>query len=85
MLKKGNILAWNVWFDAPTLVDPTEWENHAAFWRTSIDVDHCSPDGNGSVPLFADQTPFSAEKEIFEEVIQDIEKFIKKHMPHFHI
>ncbi|MFT5668736.1 MAG: hypothetical protein ACI9DK_002941 [Vicingaceae bacterium] len=85
MLKKGNILAWNVWFDAPTLVDPTEWENHAAFWRTSIDVDHCSPDGNGSIAKFADGTPFSAEKEIFEEVIQDIEKFIKKHMPHFHI
>ena len=80
MLQQGNTLAWNVWFDAPTLVNQKEFRNHAAYWRTSIDVDHCSPDGNGSIARFADGTPFSLEKELLEEAIAEIKKFIKKHL-----
>ena len=80
MLQKGNILAWNVWFDAPSLVNQKEWRNHADYWRRSIDVDHCSPDGQGTNPRFADGTPFIVEKELFDEIITDIKNFIKKHI-----
>lgn len=80
MLQKGNILAWNVWFDAPTLVDQKEWRNHAAYWRRSIDIDHQSPDGPGTIPRFANGEPFSAKEEIFEDIIKEIKKFIKKHL-----
>ncbi|WP_034057936.1 hypothetical protein [Lacinutrix jangbogonensis] len=81
MLQKGNILAWNVWFDAPTKANTKEWTNHAVVWRKSIDVDHCSPDGNGSIARFANGKPFSATKELEEEILADIIKFIKKHLP----
>lgn len=83
MLQKGNILAWNVWFDAPSLVPKhqTEWRNHADVWRRSIDVDHCSPDGNASEPRFANGKIFSAKQELIDEIIEDIIKFIKKHLP----
>jgi hypothetical protein len=80
MLQQGNILAWNVWFDAPSLVKQSEWRNHADVWRRSIDVDHCSPDGPGTDPRFANGTPFKPEKELFDEVIADIKNFIKKHL-----
>ncbi|MEE9407518.1 MAG: hypothetical protein V3V28_05530 [Polaribacter sp.] len=80
MLQQGNILAWNVWFDAPSIVNRKEWENHADVWRRSIDVDHCSPDGPGTDPRFADGSIFNVEKELFAEVINEIKKFIKKHL-----
>ena len=44
MLKAGNVLTWNVWFDQPQLVDQQEWRDHAEKWRKSIDIDHTSPD-----------------------------------------
>ncbi|WP_040281933.1 hypothetical protein [Psychroserpens damuponensis] len=81
MLQKGNILAWNVWFDAPSKVDRSEWINHADVWRRSIDVDHCSPDGNSKPARYANGQPFSVEQELIDEVINDIIKFIKKHLP----
>ncbi len=80
MLQKGNVLAWNVWFDAPTKVNQKEWRNHADYWRRSIDVDHQSPDGPGTKPRFANGEYFSADKELFNEVIADIKKLIKKYL-----
>ena len=80
MLKKGNILAWNVWFDAPMKANPKEWKNHAKVWRESIDVDHCSPDGDSTPPRFADGKPFVAKDEIMEKVITAFKNFIKKHL-----
>ncbi|MBO6881822.1 MULTISPECIES: hypothetical protein [Winogradskyella] len=80
MLQKGNILAWNVWFDAPSIVDQNEWRHHADVWRRSIDVDHCSPDGPGTLPRYADGTPFSAEQDIVDDIIKEIIKFVKKHL-----
>ena len=77
LLQPGNILAWNVWVDAPTLVDQTEWRNHAQFWRTSIDVDHCSPDGNGSKVRYADGTEFTVELELLDNTLLDLREFIK--------
>jgi hypothetical protein len=58
ILQPKNILTWNVWFDAPTLVDREEWANHAAYWRASIDADHGSPDGPGTTPRYFDGKPF---------------------------
>lgn len=78
MLQQGNTLAWNVWFDAPSLVDRTEWRNHAEYWRKSIDVDHTSPDGPGTKPRFADGTDFSVEKELIEEATKDIIDWVRK-------
>ena len=58
ILKENNVLAWNVWFTAPELVDQKEWADHAEKWRKSIDADHGSPDGNGTIPRYFDGTPF---------------------------
>jgi hypothetical protein len=58
ILAPKNILTWNVWFDAPTLVDRKEWADHAAYWRASIDADHGSPDGPGTKPCYFNGMPF---------------------------
>lgn len=80
LLQQGGVLAWNVWVDAPTKVNQTEWSNHAQYWRTSIDVDHCSPDGNGSKVLYADGSEFSVAEELITEALDAIWKFIKNHI-----
>ncbi len=80
LLKKGGVLAWNVWVDAPTKVNQKEWRNHAQYWRDSIDVDHCSPDGNGSKVRYANGTEFSVEQELIQEALDAIWKFIKSHI-----
>ena len=38
LLTPGSVLTWNVWFNAPTIVDRDEWRNHAEYWRRSIDT-----------------------------------------------
>jgi hypothetical protein len=80
MLQKGNVLAWNVWFDAPGKVEQEEWRNHAAVWRRSIDVDHCSPDGEGSIAKFASGKPFIPAKELENKIIEEMKAFVKKHI-----
>lgn len=40
LLQPDNPLSWNIWMTPPILVDQTEWQEHAEFWRTSIDVNH---------------------------------------------
>ncbi|MBV1877597.1 MAG: hypothetical protein KUG79_08145 [Pseudomonadales bacterium] len=59
MLKRGNILTWNVWFTAPGLVDEDEWRGHAEKWRESIQADHGSPEGPGTKARYFDGTPFN--------------------------
>ncbi|MEM6686875.1 MAG: hypothetical protein AAF617_13910 [Bacteroidota bacterium] len=81
LLKENSTLVWNLWFDAPTKVNQTEWRNHADYWRRSIDVDHCSPDGKPSVPRYADGTKFSVKQELIDEAIAAIWKFVKSHLP----
>jgi hypothetical protein len=58
MLLSGNLLSWNVWFTAPQLVDKEEWRDHAEKWRKSIDEDHGSPDGPGTIARHFDGSPF---------------------------
>lgn len=80
LLQKDSVLAWNVWVDAPSKVEQAEWRKHAQYWRTSIDVDHCSPDGNGSEVRYADGNKFYPGEELVKEALDDIVKFIKNHL-----
>jgi hypothetical protein len=80
MLKAGNVLSWNVWFTAPEYVDQIEWYEHAQKWRESIDVENCSPDGNGTKPRYFDGSPFNALKEFIIDEIPTIEKYLAKYL-----
>lgn len=80
MLKAGNVLTWNVWFNSPELVDQDEWRDHAERWRTSIDVDQTSPDRHRTPARYHDGTPFRAADEVLDEEISKIYDFIHKHL-----
>lgn len=78
LLQAGNVLTWNVWLDAPTIVDQAEWKAHAELWRQSIDTGHGSPDGDGNPPRYFDGTyfkPFGAA----DQERDLINSFLKKH------
>ncbi len=79
VLQQGNILTWNVWFDAPTNVDKYEWANHAQYWRNSIDTGHGSPDGPGSLPRYFDGSYFQPIDAILEAEWDKICAWVKKH------
>lgn len=79
MLKKDNILSWNVWFTAPEHVNQEEWRTHAERWRLSIDEGHGSPDGEGSSPRFFDGTPFKPAKQFVNDVAKEIINHILEH------
>lgn len=80
MLKEGNTLTWNVWFTAPELVDQEEWQNHADKWRESIDADHGSPDGPGTIARHFDGTPFEPLKELVIDELPKILAYMKEHL-----
>ena len=80
LLKQGNVLSWNVWFEAPQLVDRDEWRKHAETWRDSIDADHGSPDGDGTDPRYFDGTPFKAGQALVQHEIDRIIAFLREHL-----
>lgn len=80
MLQNGNVLSWNVWFNTPQLVDRVEWRTHAEKWRKSIDADHGSPDGNGSIARYFDGSPFIPLQSFLEMEEEKFIAFIKKHL-----
>lgn len=80
MLQPGNLLSWNVWFKEPGLVDREEWRTHAERWRKSIDEDHGSPDGSGSIAKYFDGTPFNPIEDLIENKIKEIMAWIWKHL-----
>jgi hypothetical protein len=80
MLQSGNLLSWNVWFREPGLVDKEEWRTHAERWRESIDEDHGSPTGPGTVAKYFDGTPFNPIKELIDEKIKEIIDWILHHL-----
>ena len=80
LLQPGNVLTWNVWVDAPTIVDQTEWAAHAEKWRKSIDTGHGSPEGPGTNPRYFDGTPFSAVDALLEQEWDLIKAWVKKHV-----
>lgn len=67
MLQKDNILTWNVWFTPPSLVDQDEWASHARKWRESIDANHGSPDGPGTIARYYDGKPFEVDLNAIKE------------------
>ncbi|MGH1337762.1 MAG: hypothetical protein ACRBFS_16700 [Aureispira sp.] len=80
MLQEGNTLTWNVWFTAPELVDTEEWQNHADYWRASIEADHGSPEGPGTIARHFDGTPFQPLKELLSEELPQLIHFAEKHV-----
>ncbi len=78
MLKAGNVLTWNVWFNHPELVDQDEWRTHAEKWRKSIDVDHTTPDRQMSPARFHDGTPFRAVDELMDQEVSKIYDFLSR-------
>ena len=81
LLRPGNVLTWNVWVDAPTIVHPAEWKAHAKKWRKSIDTGHGSPDGPGTRPRYFDGTYFQPIDAIVEKEWDLIKAWMKKHFP----
>jgi hypothetical protein len=81
LLSPGNILTWNVWVNAPTIVDRAEWAGHAEYWRHSLDTGHGSPDGEGHPPRYFDGTPFKPIDAVIQHEWDLIKAWIKKHVP----
>jgi len=79
MLQEGNVLCWNVWFEAPQIVDRDEWADHAEKWRKSIDADHGSPDGPGTDPRYYNGDKFVASEALKEREEAKFLAFIKDH------
>ena len=79
LLHNGKILTWNVWLNAPTIVDQAEWKAHAEVWRQSIDTGHGSPDGKGTQPRYFDGTYFTPLGGVEQEETDMIKAFVKKH------
>ncbi len=84
MLKQGNVLTWNVWFNPPEEIDTDEWEKHTDYWRDSIDVEHKSPEGEGTSARYFDGTPFKPLKELLFDKLPEIVEFIAEHIPELH-
>jgi hypothetical protein len=80
LLQLGNVLTWNVWLDAPTIVDQAEWKAHAEKWRQSLDTGHGSPDGPGTPPRYFDGTDFNPIDAILEKEWDLIKAWVKKHV-----
>lgn len=89
MLAQGNVLAWNIWFRCPELVNQQEWKHHAEYWRHSIDVKHTAPTGSGTDPRFYDGSPFTVKDALIEDAVMELIKYlsshtIKRHHPMVH-
>jgi hypothetical protein len=80
MLQSGNVLSWNVWFTAPKLVDKEEWRTHAERWRKSIDEDHGSPDGPGTIARYFDGSSFDPVEKLIEDKIKEIIHWLWEHL-----
>ena len=80
MLKEGNVLTWNLWFNHPQLVDQEEWREHAEKWRKSIDVNHTSPERHRTPARFHNGAEFHAVDELVEEEVAKIYDFLRKQL-----
>lgn len=88
ILGKGHTLTWNVWFQAPTLVNQQEWRNHAERWRKSIDEGHGSPSQLKEGAFYnvkGEKINISEAmiKEIFDKTLGKIGKDIEKDLKHW--
>ncbi len=78
ILRQGNTLSWNVWFDAPSHIDQVEWKDHAEFWRNSIDTGHGNPDGPSTQPRYFDGRPFKAVEALVEQEWDKVKAWLEK-------
>lgn len=78
MLLQNNVLSWNIWFDKPAVVNQKEWREHAEYWRHSLNVNHCSPDGEGTDARYFDGSKFKSNAvEVYGELIKMFYEVIK--------
>jgi len=75
ILMEGQVVAWNVWFGEPELVDTAEWENHAKKWLHSITVEHEYPEGDAGTATFYDGTPFEPT-DLAERNLRILKEFV---------
>jgi hypothetical protein len=68
LLLKDNILTWNLWAGSPELVNQAEWQNHAVYWRDSIDVHHRPPVGEGTGITDIKGTQFDGEAAALKKI-----------------
>ncbi|GII99531.1 hypothetical protein CLV28_0101 [Sediminihabitans luteus] len=80
LLREGNVLTWNVWFNQPELVCVKEWKDHAERWRRSIDADHGSPDGDGTPARYFNGRPFAADVAAEAAEREAIVRFLDRHL-----
>lgn len=84
MLLNTNILSWNIWFDKPSVVDQIEWSNHAEYWRESLNVDHRSPDGDGTqAKYFNGQLLKISKLQVLEQLFKLLWQVIIPHAEEF--
>lgn len=84
MVKNGNTLSWNIWFQPPQLVNQTEWQEHAEFWRDSLNFNGTTP-GDEADPNFyyfnGDVATPQTNLNFIVDQLQLIYDFISKHFP----
>jgi len=80
MLKEGNVLTWNVWFNHPEHVDQDEWKKHAEKWRKSIDTSHTSPARHRTPARFHDGTAFHPVEDLVHVEVSKIYEFMRQQM-----
>jgi len=79
ILRQGNTLSWNVWFDAPSHVDQVKWAEHAEYWRKSIDTGHGYPDGSPTQVRYFDGRPFEPVQALVEQEWDKIKAWLERH------
>jgi hypothetical protein len=79
MLTENNVLTWNVWFTAPEIVDKQEWRDHADKWRESIDADHDTPGGPGTIARYFDGTPLETSRLVLAKKLLSIVIYVIMH------
>jgi hypothetical protein len=71
LLQENNTLIWNLWAGSPELVNQEEWENHANYWRRSIDVNHRPPEGVGTSIADINGNPFETDQvELYAKIVE---------------
>mmetsp|Transcript_54 Transcript_54/g.117 ORF Transcript_54/g.117 Transcript_54/m.117 type:complete len:392 (+) Transcript_54:116-1291(+) len=77
----GNTLSWNLWMAPPELVDREEWQNHADYWRESIDVQHHYPGVKGNVHDYVsryDGSTYGLPQTIGQDIATELHLFAEK-------
>jgi len=82
MMKPGNILSWNIWFQEPELVDKVEWKTHAERYRKSVDVRPTNSIGPNTASSFTNFNGVITNpvKDDLQNEIELIKVFFAKHV-----